>query len=691
MQTFELKSKDSLVTKPPNISQAGLVQAKATIPEPQDRLEREADLTADHIVHMQQNAIPASNGDPGISRVSAGREGQRFLPSGVTKTLNSPGRSLETGTRLFMESQFNRDFSRVRVYTDGQAAESARTFKAKAYTLGQDIVFGKGQYAPRTFEGRRLIAHELTHVVQQQGSLPVVQCYGQGTVNQQPVRQATNQERREFVREAISFLNTGASFYQYMTVDRAGLTRTLTGLKSTVENSQRIVNTYLNGDQTLLGQLQQAYRSAVSSLVRRAASQLNQTTHQVYQTNRSRIHEWGWPQATTDSAAHSLAAALPVQERRRLRVITTSVTISNLHNLFSTQVARTTIPLPRGVTVSHGGSFPVGLQHGLRNVAGSITPSPLVINSTITLALDLERYGGDYSAFRFTYVEHRPRRGPRTREIIIERLGTVGMEGLPASQRQAQIQRFRRFGFTRGRGWSTTQFEALLTAISQVPDNTLTPVRGLTFNRGTVHQSDPNAGGDYNPHTHTITLYDTGLSDSLTRVGTPGRVQGIHTISVHNIVHEIGHAIDLLPLRQTMRNLNQAGATLVSAFRQYETSPGSGDYRFPSNEQARFNRLQGRITQARQAQLQARSRSGASWHLQGGRWEVSDGSRQGGRNNAFRQAARRDGAVFPTNYPNPPDWWQEYFAECFSLYINSPTVLQQQRPNVYTYFTTNFP
>lgn len=69
--------------------------------------------------------------------------------------------------RTFMEPRFGRDFSRVRVHTDAKAAESAREVHARAYTVGRDVVFGAGRYEPATTDGRRLIAHELTHVLQQ--------------------------------------------------------------------------------------------------------------------------------------------------------------------------------------------------------------------------------------------------------------------------------------------------------------------------------------------------------------------------------------------------------------------------------------------------------------------------------------------------------------------------------------------
>jgi hypothetical protein len=85
----------------------------------------------------------------------------------VHKALNAPGRPLESGARTAMESRFGYDFSRVRVHTDARAAESARSVKARAYTVGNDVVFGEGQYANETGAGRHLLAHELTHVVQQ--------------------------------------------------------------------------------------------------------------------------------------------------------------------------------------------------------------------------------------------------------------------------------------------------------------------------------------------------------------------------------------------------------------------------------------------------------------------------------------------------------------------------------------------
>lgn len=89
------------------------------------------------------------------------------VPPVVNEVLNSPGESLDPETRAFMEPYFGHDFSKVRVHTDEKAAESARAVNALAYTVGNDIVFGPSQYAPGVVSGKRLLAHELTHVVQQ--------------------------------------------------------------------------------------------------------------------------------------------------------------------------------------------------------------------------------------------------------------------------------------------------------------------------------------------------------------------------------------------------------------------------------------------------------------------------------------------------------------------------------------------
>ncbi len=89
------------------------------------------------------------------------------VPMSVVHTVSSPGRPLEAGLRADMEQRFGHDFSQVRVHAGGSAEASSRELGALAYTVGHDLVFAPGRYAPGTQTGRRLLAHELAHVVQQ--------------------------------------------------------------------------------------------------------------------------------------------------------------------------------------------------------------------------------------------------------------------------------------------------------------------------------------------------------------------------------------------------------------------------------------------------------------------------------------------------------------------------------------------
>lgn len=101
---------------------------------------------------------------------TTGASAPGVVPPVVGEVLRSPGQTLNSAAREFFEERLGHDFSGVRVHTDVKAAESARAVGALAYTVGRDVVFGTGQYAPATSGGRRLIAHELTHVVQQRNA-----------------------------------------------------------------------------------------------------------------------------------------------------------------------------------------------------------------------------------------------------------------------------------------------------------------------------------------------------------------------------------------------------------------------------------------------------------------------------------------------------------------------------------------
>ena len=116
---------------------------------------------------------------------NASQEEPVSAPSITYDMLRSHGQPLDVTTRVFMETHFGQDFSRVRVHTDRRAAESARAVSALAYTSGENIAFAQDCYAPHTNAGKKLLAHELGHVVQQRnmdfirndGTVPRIFCW----------------------------------------------------------------------------------------------------------------------------------------------------------------------------------------------------------------------------------------------------------------------------------------------------------------------------------------------------------------------------------------------------------------------------------------------------------------------------------------------------------------------------------
>jgi hypothetical protein len=151
------------------------VQTKLKVGQPRDQCEQEADRVADTVVHMpepqvqRQEEEPEEEEEETIQTKQARGQTPQADPSIASqiRSLRGDGQPLPTSARNFFEPRFGHDFSPVRVHTDGQAAEVAQAVKARACTLGRDIAFGAGQYVPGTSKGRHLLAHELTHVVQQ--------------------------------------------------------------------------------------------------------------------------------------------------------------------------------------------------------------------------------------------------------------------------------------------------------------------------------------------------------------------------------------------------------------------------------------------------------------------------------------------------------------------------------------------
>jgi hypothetical protein len=170
---------------------SGALQAKMRVGGADDVLEREADQAADRaLASVVPAQLTGSNGaEPLVRRrASVGSGGTHDAPASVGDTLHASGALLDSASRQFFESRFSHDFSRVRVHTGSSAEQSADEVGARAYTVGSNVVFARGEYAPHSADGRRLLAHELAHVVQQDSAPAAV------------VRRQPNKKREETAR-----------------------------------------------------------------------------------------------------------------------------------------------------------------------------------------------------------------------------------------------------------------------------------------------------------------------------------------------------------------------------------------------------------------------------------------------------------------------------------------------------------
>ena len=163
------------------------LQTKPAVNQPGDRLEQEADHMADSVIRGRKQA-------PVLSNCSLGAL-QSDQPNTSSASTNAPpivlkgsGQPLDSSTRAFMEPRFGHDFGNVRVHVDARAAASARSVNALAYTVGHDIVFSDGAFAPDDPSGRSLLAHELAHVIQQSNAHTA-----RGQIQRQPDETSTKE------------------------------------------------------------------------------------------------------------------------------------------------------------------------------------------------------------------------------------------------------------------------------------------------------------------------------------------------------------------------------------------------------------------------------------------------------------------------------------------------------------------
>ncbi len=146
------------------------MQAKLAVSQPGDAQEREADQVAAEVIRSPKYPIEYPKRTQVSPEPTASVASNRTpLPAGVEAALATAGKPLPATVQRDMETNFGDDFSDVMIHTGAAADQSCRELDARAYTAGRDIVFGNGEFAPETEAGRELLAHELTHVVQQRG------------------------------------------------------------------------------------------------------------------------------------------------------------------------------------------------------------------------------------------------------------------------------------------------------------------------------------------------------------------------------------------------------------------------------------------------------------------------------------------------------------------------------------------
>jgi hypothetical protein len=357
--------------------------------------------------------------------------------------------------------------------------------------------------------------------------------------------------------------------------------------------------------------------------------------------------------------------AYPVAERRVLRqstVAPTQIDAAFLLELFGTAAqnggAITTVPF--GGTTVYGTGIPATLRRGLQSTGATLAQhsNVLPLNSTITLELDLTRFGGTIRHYRFTHLTHTEPHGRPGPLLLIEDLGAAPAAVAPVA---VPTGPFRVGGhpLTVGAGWTDARFGGLVAVLGRLPDSVLTEAEGTTFalrGRGTANEA-----GHYDAAQDTIEMHENAFPDSPIRFGDADA-------GMRAITHEIGHLLDLRRLQRSWATFDAGGQTAAGK-RNLEA---------------------------------ARSLSGTRWRLPpgaGALWEQVD-QRMSVRAIAFRQAAGRDGIRpgatatdpligAPTAYGNTD--WQELFAESFSLYVDDPALFRLIRPNLFAWFTREFP
>jgi hypothetical protein len=213
---------------------AGVIQPKLRVGQPNDKYEREADQVAEQVMRMPEEQVFAiSTGPAKLQRKCAAcASGHGYCSKCVEEeeeiqAMRGGGQPLPSSVRAFFGPRFGVDFSGVRIHQGAEAASLAKAIDARAYTVGRDVAFDNGQYSPYTTEGKKLLAHELTHVLQQGGKRTSIQRLVRDTMvkdcnkdsaeaSSDPVNELRQAEQKAFelLVTALEKINSAENQYQ---------------------------------------------------------------------------------------------------------------------------------------------------------------------------------------------------------------------------------------------------------------------------------------------------------------------------------------------------------------------------------------------------------------------------------------------------------------------------------------------
>ena len=537
-------------------------------------------------------------------------------PSAAWTTLalgSDPGTQLDAGTRAELQPGFAQPLPDVRIHQGPTADAAARGADALAFSVGRDIVFRNGSYDPHTPDGRALVGHELAHSIQGVG----------GAAAGRETSYGTEPAELEAARAAAAI-----------------------GL----------------GGKVRLSALPAA-----------------------------RVQRQRMSSATATERAHlALPSARPIDVPQ--------ATIDSYFQTLSNGSYGSSMPAPAGVTVRLAGipaqhltpMTSIAMELASRSYSSPATGSTLDLfgpGTTMTVHLNLAPHGLADGDYRFSWT------GSASHgTIFIETLtgapaalntpvapappaatqpaggsGTGARQSAGAAQAAAPAMpsgtaiTVGTLNFTLFTAWPQDRFAHLTRALALVPSSALRVVDGLAFAIGSG-RGPAGEDGHYDDTQHRVTMFDSAWS-------TPDIARfGDSPWAVYAIAHEIGHAVDLAPLR--------------AAWQRYS----GGSYATAAQEHA-----------AGQTLTAARSQSGTRYTSQAGVYTPEDPL--AGRAGAFRTAAAADGVHVPTHATTlaggPTEYagsnWEDMYAESFALYNTDPELLRLIRPHIYAYFASRFP